>query len=235
MLERTELIPVHDGERRTIGPFDCEFIPVTHSVPHALRDRVPHARGHDPAQRRLQARPHAGRRPQDRPRRCWARSPSATGGVQAAAVRLDQRGRPGFTPSESTVGDTMRVGVPRAIPNKRFIVASFASHLHRVQQVAEAAIAHGRKVAFLGRSMVQQRRARPRDGHARHPRQQRHRHRRGAALRAGRGVHHLHRLAGRADERALADGRARAQAREDQQRRRRRDLARTRSPATRST
>ena len=36
MLDRTELIPVHDGERRRIGPFDCEFIPVTHSVPHAF-------------------------------------------------------------------------------------------------------------------------------------------------------------------------------------------------------
>ena len=36
MLGRTELIPVHDGERRMIGPFDCEFIPVTHSVPHAF-------------------------------------------------------------------------------------------------------------------------------------------------------------------------------------------------------
>src|SRR5215217_8852795 len=36
MLGRTEMIPVHDGERRMIGPFDCEFIPVTHSVPHAF-------------------------------------------------------------------------------------------------------------------------------------------------------------------------------------------------------
>jgi ribonuclease J len=36
MMGRTELIPVHDGERRMIGPFDCEFIPVTHSVPHAF-------------------------------------------------------------------------------------------------------------------------------------------------------------------------------------------------------
>ena len=36
MLGRTELIPVYDGERRHIGPFDCEFIPVTHSVPHAF-------------------------------------------------------------------------------------------------------------------------------------------------------------------------------------------------------
>ena len=51
-------------------------------------------------------------------------------------------------------------------------------------------------------------------------------------LRARRGVHHLHRFAGRADERAVADGRARAQAREDQQRRRRRDL-RARDPRQR--
>src|ERR1700682_1986055 len=36
VLKRTELIPVKDGERRRIGPIDCEFIPVAHSVPHAL-------------------------------------------------------------------------------------------------------------------------------------------------------------------------------------------------------
>jgi ribonuclease J len=65
-LGRTELIPVHDGERREIGPFDCEFIPVTHSVPTRSRPRTTR-RGHDPPQRRLQARPHAGRRPPHRP------------------------------------------------------------------------------------------------------------------------------------------------------------------------
>src|SRR3569623_2460160 len=36
LLDRTELIPVKDNERRRIGPFDCEFIPVTHSVPHGF-------------------------------------------------------------------------------------------------------------------------------------------------------------------------------------------------------
>ena len=36
MLDRTEFIPVSDGERRRIGPFDCQFVPVTHSVPHSL-------------------------------------------------------------------------------------------------------------------------------------------------------------------------------------------------------
>ena len=61
--------------------------------------------------------------------------------------------RPGYTPSESTVGEAMRT-LFRDHEDKRFIVASFASHLHRVQQVAEAALASGRRLAFVGRSMV---------------------------------------------------------------------------------
>ena len=112
------------------------------------------------------------------------------------------------------------------------IVASFASHLHRVRQVAEAAVNAGRKVVFLGRSMVNNVALGREMGMLDIPVEQRDRHRRGAALRARRGVHHLHRLAGRADERAVAHGRARAQAREDQQRRRRRDL-RARDPGQR--
>src|SRR5216683_6955692 len=40
MLGRTDLIPVHDGERRKIGPFDCQFIPVTHSVPHGFATAI---------------------------------------------------------------------------------------------------------------------------------------------------------------------------------------------------
>ena len=179
MLGRTELIPVHDGERRTIGPFDCEFIPVTHSVPHAFATAYHTPVGHDPAQRRLQARPHAGRRPQDRPRAASARSPSATGGVKLLLSDSTNAERPGFTPSESTVGDTHAVGVPR-LPDQRFIVASFASHLHRVQQVAEAAVAAGRKVAFLGRSMVHNVALGREMGMLDIPVEQRHRHRGGA-------------------------------------------------------
>ena len=82
MLGRTELIPVHDGERRMIGPFDCEFIPVTHSVPHAFATAY-----HTPAGTILHSGdfkldPTPGRRPQDRPLARWARSPSARGGVK---------------------------------------------------------------------------------------------------------------------------------------------------------
>ena len=62
--------------------------------------------------------------------------------------------RQGFTPSEATVGPVI-LDILRDNADRRVIVASFASHLHRVQQVARAAVACGRKVAFVGRSMQQ--------------------------------------------------------------------------------
>ena len=104
MLGRTELIPVHDGERRMIGPFDCEFIPVTHSVPHAFATAYHTPAGTILHTRRLQARPHAGRRPQDRPRAASARSPSAAAASELLLSDSTNAERPGFTPSESTVG-----------------------------------------------------------------------------------------------------------------------------------
>ena len=139
MLDRTELIPVH---RRRAPPHRPVRLPVHpgHALGAArLRDRVLHARGHDHPHRRLQARPHAGRRPPHRPRAA-RRDRARERRRPAAALRLDERRAPGFTPSESTVGDAMR-SLFREHADKRFIVASFASHLHRVQQVAQAAIA----------------------------------------------------------------------------------------------
>src|SRR6266550_2812158 len=58
------------------------------------------------------------------------------GGVRLLMADSTNAERPGFTPSESTVGAAMR-SLFREYDNKRFIVASFASHLHRVQQVAQ--------------------------------------------------------------------------------------------------
>ena len=89
MLGRTELIPVHDGERRRDRPVRLRVHARDALGAARVRDRVPHAGGHDPAQRRLQARPHAGRRPQDRPRRSSARSRGE--GRAAPALRLHQR------------------------------------------------------------------------------------------------------------------------------------------------
>ncbi len=152
MLGRTELIPVHDGERRMIGPFDCEFIPVTHSVPHAFATAY-----HTPAGTilhsgdfKLDPTPVDGRKTDLSLMGAIAKR---SGGVKLLLSDSTNACRPGFTPSESTVGDTLR-SVFRDYPDQRMIVASFASHLHRVRQVADAAVTAGRKVVFLGRSMV---------------------------------------------------------------------------------
>jgi ribonuclease J len=153
MLGRTELIPVHDGERRQIGPFDCEFIPVTHSVPHAFATAY-----HTPVGTilhsgdfKLDLTPVDGRKTD---LALLGEIARRDGGVTLLLSDSTNAERPGFTPSESTVGASMRT-VFRDHPDQRIIVASFASHLHRVRQVCEAAINAGRRIAFLGRSMVQ--------------------------------------------------------------------------------
>lgn len=152
MLDRTDLVPIADGERRRIGPFDCEFIPVTHSVPHAFA-----AAYHTPAGTilhtgdfKIDPTPVDGRTTDLAHIGEIARRP---GGVRLLLADSTNAERPGYTASEITVGATMRSVFLRH-PDRRVIVASFASHLHRVQQVASAAVEAGRKVAFLGRSMV---------------------------------------------------------------------------------
>ncbi len=152
MMGRTDLIPVHDGERREIGPFDCEFIPVTHSVPHAFATAY-----HTPVGTilhsgdfKLDPTPVDGRKTD---LSLMGAIADRAGGVKLLMSDSTNVCRPGFTPSESTVGDSLRA-VFRDHPDQRVIVASFASHLHRVKQVAEQAVAAGRRIVFLGRSMV---------------------------------------------------------------------------------
>ena len=153
LLGRTELVPVHDGERRQIGPFDCEFIPVTHSVPHAFATAY-----HTPVGTilhsgdfKLDLTPVDGRKTD---LALIGEIAKRAGGVRVLLSDSTNAERPGFTPSETTVGATMR-SLFREHPDKRVIVASFASHLHRVRQVSEAAVAADRRIAFLGRSMTQ--------------------------------------------------------------------------------
>jgi len=150
LIDRTELIPVADGEVRMIGAVECEFVPVTHSVPHAfaVAYRTPIGTILHTGDFKLDLTPVDGRTT-DLPR---------LGQLGAEGVKLllsdsTNAERPGSTPSESTVGPAIR-DLLRDHPDQRLIVASFASHLHRVEQVAREAVAAGRKVAFLGRSMV---------------------------------------------------------------------------------
>jgi len=150
MADRAKFIPVRDGERRRIGPCDVEFIPVTHSVPHAFATAF-----HTPAglilhsgDFKIDLHPVDGRRTDLARMGALASDP----GIRLLMVDSTNAEEPGFTPSESTVGETLRK-VFLARPDRRFIVTSFASHIHRVQQVVDAAIAGGRSVATLGRSM----------------------------------------------------------------------------------
>ena len=143
-------IPVRDGERRRIGPCDVEFIPVTHSVPQAFATAF-----HTPQGVIL----HSGDfkidlHPVDDRRTDLARMGALASdpGIRLLLCDSTNAEEPGFTPSETTVGATLR-RVFLARPDRRFVVTCFASHIHRVQQVADAAIAGGRKVATLGRSM----------------------------------------------------------------------------------
>jgi ribonuclease J len=153
MLDRTELIPVFDGERRRIGPVDCQFIPVTHSVPHgfAIAFFTPVGTIVHSGDFKLDLTPVDGRRTD---LALMGEIARRDGGVRLLMADSTNAERPGFTPSESTVGAAMR-SLFREYPDKRFIVTSFSSHLHRVQQVAQAAIANNRKIAFVGRSMIQ--------------------------------------------------------------------------------
>ncbi len=150
LTERAQFVPVRDGERRRIGPCDVEFIPVTHSVPHAFATAF-----HTPQGVIL----HSGDfkidlHPVDDRRTDLARmgALAADQGIRLLLSDSTNAEEPGFTPSESTVGSTLEK-VFLARPDRRLIVTCFASHIHRIQQVADAAIAGGRVVATLGRSM----------------------------------------------------------------------------------
>jgi ribonuclease J len=151
LLDRTELIPVRDGERRRIGPFDVEFIPVTHSVPHGFATAFYTPQGvimHS-GDWKLDLTPVDGRTTD------LARigAIASEHGVRLLLSDSTNAEEPGYTASESSVGEVLR-NLFRDHRDKRVIVTCFASHIHRVQQVVEAALAEGRTVATLGRSMA---------------------------------------------------------------------------------
>ncbi len=150
LLGRTELITVRDGERLMIGPFDVEFIPVTHSVPHAHAIAVHTPQGvvlHS-GDFKLDLTPVDGRRTD------LARlgQIAATDGIRLLLADSTNAEEHGHAPSESSVGAVLRA-VFAEQKGRRIITASFASHLHRIQQIADAAIASGRVIATLGLSI----------------------------------------------------------------------------------
>jgi ribonuclease J len=150
LLERTKLIKVVDNERRQIGPFDVEFIPVAHSVPHGFAIAVHTPQGvilHS-GDWKIDLTPVDGRRTD------LARIGSIAVGPGVRLLLADSTNaeEPGHTRSELEVGAVLR-GLFAERTDQRIIVACFSSHIHRIQQIADAAVAQGRIVATLGRSM----------------------------------------------------------------------------------
>ena len=150
LLGKTELHAVADGDRVQIGPFDVEFIPVTHSVPHAHAIAVHTPQGvilHS-GDFKLDLTPVDGRRTD------LARigQLAKTEGIRVLLADSTNAEEAGHAPSETSVGSVLRSLFAES-RNRRIITASFASHLHRIQQIADAAIDSGRVVATLGLSI----------------------------------------------------------------------------------
>ncbi|HEX4866276.1 MAG TPA: ribonuclease J [Acidimicrobiales bacterium] len=150
LLGRTELIPVTDGERRKIGPFDVEFIPVTHSVPHgfATAFHTPQGVVMHTGDWKLDLTPVDGRLT-DLTRMGAIAYESGIRLLLGDSTNADSHGH---SRSEKSVGSVL-YDLFHQHEGRRIVIACFASHVHRVQQIADAAIAQGRKVATLGLSM----------------------------------------------------------------------------------
>ena len=142
-------LEVKEGDRERIGPFECEFIAVNHSIPDALAVaiRTPAGLVLHTGDFKMDQLPLDGRLTD---LRAFARLGDE--GVDLLLSDSTNAEVPGFTTPERDITAVLDGVFSRA--TKRVIVASFASHVHRVQQVLDTAVKHQRKVAFVGRSMV---------------------------------------------------------------------------------
>ncbi|WP_168627654.1 MULTISPECIES: ribonuclease J [unclassified Cryobacterium] len=142
-------LTVTEGQHEKLGPFDLEFIAVNHSIPDALAVAITTRAGvvlHT-GDFKMDQLPLDGRITD---LRAFARLGET--GVDLYLPDSTNADVPGFTAPERAIGDVLESVMARA--SRRVIVASFASHVHRVQQVLDAAHRNGRRVAFMGRSMV---------------------------------------------------------------------------------
>ncbi|MFI1093183.1 ribonuclease J [Streptomyces sp. NPDC020917] len=146
---RPYALEVKEGDRERIGPFDCQFVAVNHSIPDALAVAIRTQAGmvvvtgdfkmdQLPLDGRLTDLPTFARLGEE--------------GIDLLLSDSTNAEVPGFVAPERDISQVLRQTFDRA--EKRIIVASFASHVHRIQQVLDAAHEHRRKVAFVGRSMV---------------------------------------------------------------------------------
>jgi ribonuclease J len=143
------MIPVSAGERATLGPFELEFFAVTHSIPDgvAVAVRTPAGTLVHTGDFKIDATPIDGRATD-----LGGLARLGSQGVDLLLSDSTNADTSGFIPSEIEVGQTLRDIFAAA--GRRIVVACFASHIHRMQQILDAAHASRRKVALVGRSVV---------------------------------------------------------------------------------
>ena len=146
---RPELQEVAEGDRIHRGPFDLEFVAVNHSIPDALAVAIRTDAGMviGTGDFKMDQLPLDGRITD---LRAFARLGEE--GVDLFMTDSTNADVPGFTPLEKDIGPVLERVI--ASSTGKVVVASFSSHVHRVQQVLDAAQANGRRVVLLGRSMV---------------------------------------------------------------------------------
>ncbi|MFW0784763.1 RNase J family beta-CASP ribonuclease [Gordonia sp. CPCC 206044] len=146
---RPKLVQVAEGDQTTHGPFDCEFFAVNHSIPDAIAVAIRTGAGvalHT-GDIKLDQLPLDGRLTD-----LAGFSRLGDEGVDLFLVDSTNAEVPGFVTPEREIGAVLDQVIGRA--RQRVIVASFASHVHRIQQIVDVAHAHNRRVTFVGRSMV---------------------------------------------------------------------------------
>jgi ribonuclease J len=150
LVDRTSFNVVQDNERRTIGPFDVEFIPVTHSVPHgfATAFHTPQGTIMHTGDFKLDLTPVDGRLTDLGVMGAIAQNE----GIRLLLSDSTNADAHGHSRSETSVGRVL-YNLFHAHEGRRIVTACFASHIHRVQQIADAAISFDRVVVTLGMSM----------------------------------------------------------------------------------
>jgi len=140
---------VAEGRREKLADFDLEFIAVNHSIPDALAVVIRTTAGTvlHTGDFKMDQIPLDGRLTD---LRAFARIGEE--GLDLFMSDSTNADVPGFTPLEKDIGPVLADIIGRS--KRQVVVASFSSHVHRVQQVLDAAHEHGRRVALVGRSMV---------------------------------------------------------------------------------
>ncbi|NJP67627.1 ribonuclease J [Streptomyces spiramenti] len=146
---RPYTLEVREGQREQFGPFDCEFVSVNHSIPDALAVAIRTGAGMavHTGDFKMDQLPLDGRLTD---LRAFARLGEE--GIDLLLSDSTNAEVPGFVAPEREISGVLRQVFAAA--DKRIIVASFASHVHRIQQIVDAAYENGRRIAFVGRSMV---------------------------------------------------------------------------------